>query len=83
MSYVRFGQEDSDVYVYADTTGFTCAACTHCEGRTQLIAHLTKHIDDADNVPYGVIERLTLELKEYGEQGFKKSGRKKALKREA
>lgn len=60
MSYARFGQQGSDVYVYFDKTeGYVCSCCGLAEGpdrttlrrATRMIRHLEAHRDAGDTVP--------------------------------
>lgn len=66
MSYVRFGEKGSDVYVYLDVDGtIHCCGCfllpedEHCP-RTATAAgmadHLRRHLAAGHVVPSGVIE---------------------------
>lgn len=55
MSLVRFGQEDSDVYVYPGEEGWICCGC-HLDRRgpysdAELIQHLNDHRESGDKVP--------------------------------
>lgn len=65
MSLVRFGQDDSDVYVYESNGGtLECCGCPRAEGRVSLktsgemIAHLKAHVEAGDTVPDYVFEEL-------------------------
>lgn len=76
MSYARFGQDDSDVYVFMHVGGFlTCCGCILADekqawgsfdaGTTQrMLDHLQKHIDAGDNVPPYVAPELQEDDKE-------------------
>jgi hypothetical protein len=69
MSYVRFGQDDSDVYVYpttvnsrtdgTDRRAIDCCACTLGKdffySTASAIEHLKAHIAEGDTVPDYVI----------------------------
>lgn len=66
MSYARFGEE-SDVYVYASTSGFSCCGCSLTPtydfvSRTALLLHLQQHIAHGDRVPGYALNRLRREL---------------------
>lgn len=73
MSYVRFGSEGSDVYVYLDVSGYLCCcAChlgDHWEHRSTdaMIAHLQEHRDAGHCVPQFCIDRLLADKNETDE----------------
>lgn len=71
MSYVRFGVDESSVYVYLDVSGYL--RCQHAptlrpsklggdDGiatvTADMVAHLRAHVAAGDHVPDGVIEHL-------------------------
>lgn len=65
MAYVRFGEDGSDVYVYADVNGgISCVACALPVGshtyadETAIISHLREHIAVRHCVPAYVIQRV-------------------------
>lgn len=67
MSYVRFGADGSDVYVYADVNGYlNCCGCPMLENfesssfntTEEMLAHLQKHKDVGHHVPDFCIEGL-------------------------
>lgn len=70
MSYARFGQDGSDVYVYLDCGGWlACCGCSlHDEGRfdttANLITHLELHKAAGHDVPDECIEALEAEAAE-------------------
>lgn len=71
MSYARWGEEGSDVYVIAQMDGFLTCYCENngedfpifrtCEG---MIAHLREHQDKGDVVPERTFKRLEAEAKD-------------------
>lgn len=70
MSYVRWGQDGSDVYVYGASGSADPAdeylVCMHlgdedsftCKTPVEMIAHLREHQARGDTVPESAIERL-------------------------
>jgi len=77
MSYVRFGEEGSDVYVYSHAYGgFVCDMCRLEEenwtfvamSRSGMIAHLREHIAAGHVVPECAIERLEEEIEAEGDE---------------
>ena len=76
MSYVRFGEDGSDVYVYCSVLGsFVCDYCLleNRRGfssftRSGMIAHLQKHIEAGHVVPSEAIERLQEEIETEGDE---------------
>ena len=78
MSYCRFTQKDSDVYVYANVPGgVICCACrltqkneygiykdTVCETEKDMLKHLCEHMSMGHKVPKRAIKRLEREMKE-------------------
>lgn len=70
MSYVRFGEDGSDVYVYGHVDGFiTCVDCLLGTGGSystdtdlgrfdQMIVHVIDHLRFGHTVPDSVITRL-------------------------
>jgi len=68
MAYARFGS-DSDVYVYADTSGgYTCERCPaigqafHCSSATEMVTHLLAHRAKGQLVPDDAIGDLQREM---------------------
>lgn len=76
MSYIRFGSDGSDVYVYLDVGGYL--RCQHTRLRpsklggedgiatttAEMVTHLKAHLAAGDCVPDGVIEDLESRAKE-------------------
>ena len=69
MSYCRFGEEGSDVYVFGSSLGIECCGCSLRQGHSTLaatpqamIAHLAEHKGAGHYVPIAAIERLWLEV---------------------
>ena len=69
MSYVRFGQDDSDVYVYEHVDGYYCCcmcALEDCRDHHETPAafdmaeHLRDHRRAGHHVPQWAIDRLVL-----------------------
>lgn len=64
MSYARWGQHDSDVYVFLSTSGkLECCGCSLSDEWTYdstdaMIAHLREHQAAGDHVPADCIARL-------------------------
>jgi hypothetical protein len=58
MSYVRMGEDDSDVYVYMTTAGLVCCGGRPMTSTAAMVAHLEAHIAEGDTVPPGVIPAL-------------------------
>lgn len=64
MSYIRFGEADSSVYVYLTIDGgIECCGCSLSDcyeaGTAEEMAdHLREHLAAGDVVPEGVIERI-------------------------
>lgn len=67
MSYARFGEEGSSVYVYMHVEGWLeccwCdlirdAACFEARSTAEMVEHLRKHEEAGDVVPPGVIAEL-------------------------
>lgn len=72
MSYVRFGSDGSDVYVFDHVAGhIECCYCSllprdngergffECNTSEEMIAHLNEHIQAGHCVPDWVIEFVT------------------------
>jgi len=74
MSYVRLGENGSDVYVYDSALGgFECCACkldatVAFLTRSGMIAHLQEHIAAGHVVPAYAIERLQEEIETEGDE---------------
>lgn len=66
MSIIRFGEQDSDLYVYLSSRGWECCGCWFvCEGfiaaprtRDEMLRHLELHRCAGDVVPEVAFERL-------------------------
>ncbi len=58
MSYVRMGENDSDVYVYMSTAGLICCGGRPMTSTAAMVAHLEAHIADGHAVPDYVIPAL-------------------------
>lgn len=67
MSVIRFGEEGSDVYVYASVKGYwECCGCRLVKEQSQsqfytadgMILHLQYHLSCGDVVPESAIRRL-------------------------
>ena len=63
MSYIRFGEDGSDVYVFGSARGIECFGCTlvsgFAAGSTQaMVDHLQAHRAAGDTVPDYVIPDL-------------------------
>jgi hypothetical protein len=74
MSYIRFGTDGSDVYVYHATDGvLVCSGCPFrvpvgwFAKRSEMINHLLEHQHAGHCVPAWVIENLFEEIKEMGD----------------
>jgi len=74
MSYCRWG-EDCDVYMFLSVDRvIECVACTLNEGipmiftkRSDAVAHLKSHINNADRVPDDAFKMLRREIEEHGD----------------
>lgn len=90
MSFVRFGVEDSSVYLYesASTLNFVCCDCTLSEQTTsgfysdvefekvsQLIEHLKDHEAEGDTVPQMAYDNLKRRQKQGDDNRAKKKER--------
>jgi hypothetical protein len=65
MSYARFGEQGSDVYVYLCTAGYLeCCACALRDGR--FVAHTTRemlaHLDEHEAAGHRLAARTRREL---------------------
>jgi len=58
MSYVRMGEDGSDVYVYMTTAGLICCGGRAMTSTAAMVDHLRGHIADGDCVPPDVIPAL-------------------------
>lgn len=62
MSYVRFGQDESDVYVYPTEIGTRravhCCCCLNAYTTSDAVAHLQEHLAAGDVVPEYVIPNI-------------------------
>lgn len=71
MSYVRWGSDGSDVYVYLDASGGWTCACgivgMNLITRSLMINHLRDHVKQGDKVPLRVFKAFLLELRRFGE----------------
>jgi hypothetical protein len=69
MSIIRFGEQDSDVYVYLSDEGWECCGCCFVtEGfraaprtRDEMMRHLELHRLTGDVVPEVAFLRLVIE----------------------
>lgn len=67
MSFVRFGEDGSDVYIYDDIHfGLYCCGCdleeAVCgEDYGAMLQHISLHRENGDFVPEYVDEQLTME----------------------
>jgi hypothetical protein len=66
MSYVRFGENDSSVYVYEHVDGWIeCCGCSLSNECGKFyksgacVAHLRRHIEAGDHVPDYVFDLVT------------------------
>jgi hypothetical protein len=62
VSYVRWGERGSDVYVYARIGGgVTCAGCESAVFRSadDLVGHLRRHVAAGWNVPGDLLDPRT------------------------
>jgi hypothetical protein len=73
MSYCRFGQDDSDIYLFDHVAGyFECCGCslgkdgmsTQMSTIPEVLRHLNKHIEKGDLVPEYAFDRLVEEAVE-------------------
>ena len=75
VSYIRFGEGGSDLYVYSDGEQFHCCGClfkTRDTGdafasavfatREDILQHLLDHREEGHVVPDAAIERLQAEI---------------------
>ncbi len=76
MSYCRWGENGSDVYMFPHTMGWVCCCGCKLHGddsdttftdRRDAIEHLLAHRAKGDTVPEYAIERLRQELADEGE----------------
>lgn len=59
MSYVRWGNDGSSVYVFADARGgWNCCGCKRCWTIFGLLFHLIKHKLKGGCVPSYVFKRI-------------------------
>jgi hypothetical protein len=63
MSFIRWGEQDSSVYIYENVDGrLICCACDGPNAITtdkaEMMAHLTWHRDRGDTVPLCVEKRI-------------------------
>lgn len=72
MSYARWGEDGSQVYVYRSGDAFTCRECTLppiigadfvTETREGMHAHLRQHVAAGHEVPPGAFRRLEEEMR--------------------
>ena len=66
MTYARFDDANSDVYVYLGDTQYVCSGCLFheednatFEETADLIDHLFAHLGAGDQVPQDTFDRLT------------------------
>ena len=77
MSYARYGEDGSDIYLYEDIAGgYTCALCSllpkeagnwssfHCDTLEEVKEHLEQHVANGDIVPERAVKRVLRELEE-------------------
>jgi hypothetical protein len=71
MSYVRFGEEGSDVYIYMSVGGWIeCCACPlqqesfKAYNTQEMIYHVSQHREAGHFIPYYVEEELREDDKE-------------------
>lgn len=69
MSYVRKGQDGSDIYLIKTGSGWECAKCKLCrtldfytKSLADLTAHLKEHVDAGHVIPEYVFARLFWEV---------------------
>lgn len=74
MSYIRFGEEGSDVYVI-ETAAFKyeCVGCTldknaHTDDLQKFLLHLAAHVSLEHNIPDTLIQRLKEEENELNDE---------------
>jgi hypothetical protein len=58
MSYVRRGEDGSDVYVYMTTAGLICCGGRPMTSTAAMVGHLRRHIAAGECVPPDVIPAL-------------------------
>ncbi len=69
MSYARFGENDSDVYVYSNGSSFVCCGCLladesqYLRSRAAVVEHLNEHVIAGHVVPQRAFDRLQSEMK--------------------
>jgi hypothetical protein len=76
MSYARFGQDGSDVYVIAAERGMICCMCALavdnqdviCPNARTMMAHLSYHARNGHHVPDACLARLRAESPPYAYQ---------------
>jgi hypothetical protein len=68
VSYCRFGEDGSDVYVIRDWSGHLVCYCGDEEGQqeteTGMLNHLLSHMGRGEKVPTRALDRLRREEKE-------------------
>jgi len=76
MSYVRWGADGSDIYVYADCDGyFRCCCDTGKDGsddfkttlRSEMVKHMDSHVKNNQHVPPWVFEDMKWEIENIGD----------------
>ena len=74
MSYARFGEDGSVVYVIATNDGIECCGCVleknkspHFKKRCEVLAHLRKHRRMGHAVPQRAFDRLNREIMRIGD----------------
>ena len=73
MSYVRFGTDGSNVYVYGGEHSIVCSCCgldgpSDHFSYTSIIKHLRKHQEYGHCVPDFVFKKLERDKKLYGDK---------------
>lgn len=83
MSYIRFGEQGSDVYVYQDANNsLVCCACKFigdqpvdhdytCDRRSRMIAHLLRHVKAGHVVPQKAFHSLRSEMRKGAEHDYR------------
>lgn len=85
MSYVRFGSDGSDVYVYLSDRGLECCGCRLVErgftaaSTEEMVTHLAEHTAAGDGVPDYVVPDLRADDAENFPLGTREAARDAAL----
>jgi hypothetical protein len=72
MSYIRWNEDESDVYIYRNTENkLICCSCSLvngngdfiCDGEINMLAHLRDHKASGDTVPEECFLRIEADIK--------------------